>query len=111
MPQIVRKDDEIAIDIEHLSRRKQFAGKLGLKKLLAGAAGSVQKEDGIGHASVAVAGNLPDRPIVHAQLGQVLARAKVEIAGRVVSLLRDRDATATAGLMTRSRTCQQQRGQ
>src|SRR5947209_4800472 len=52
--QVVRKNNEIASDVEELSRTKQLAGKLRLQKLAARSACPVKDHNGVGHASIAV---------------------------------------------------------
>lgn len=89
MADVIGQDDPVAADIERLARAKKLIGKLGLKKLLAAAAGAVQHHDSIVDFAAVVAAWLAQRRIMDAQAGQTLATAKTK-AGNLESPITDR---------------------
>jgi hypothetical protein len=86
--QVVGKNNEVPSDVEELSGTEQLARKLRLQKLTATAACAVKDHDGVGNTSTAVACRLAECCIVHPQLRQRLARAKMEVVRDVVALPR-----------------------
>ncbi len=85
MTDAVGKNDEITLRVEELPRSKQFSGKDGLQELAARAAGAMENQNGIRHASLRISCRLAERGVVQVQFRQRFARAKFEILDHKIS--------------------------
>src|SRR6476646_5938922 len=88
MTDVVRQDDEIAADVERLTRPVQLVGELRLQELLAGPACAVKDHDRIVDLSSSIAMRLPKRRHMHPEARQRLAVAETEIFQDEVLLMR-----------------------
>src|SRR5229473_715600 len=75
----VGKNNEVSRGVEKLARFKQFGSKNGREELMAGAAGAVKNQDGVGDAAIRVAHRLAKRRVVQAQLRQRFTGVEFEI--------------------------------
>src|SRR3990167_6373690 len=79
MPDIVGQDDIIFASVERLAGAEQFARKLWLKELLAGAAGAVEDHHRIGDLTACVAPGGAERRVVNFEFGQFFASCERKI--------------------------------
>ena len=81
----VGKDDEVFGGVEKLAGIEEFVGVEGREELMAGAAGTVEDEDGVVHMALRVAMRAAERGVVEAELGKFFAGAEGEIFGDEVA--------------------------
>ena len=107
MADAVGKNDVVARSVEKLARAEQFARENGLQELLAGAAGAMEDQDGVGGTALGVARGLSERCVVKAQLRERFAGAKLEILHDKVAFGRRRRRGLLSGCR---RFAQEERG-
>jgi hypothetical protein len=80
VPDVVGKDDPVAIDVERLSRAEQFIGKVGLQELLTASTGAVQDHDRIVDLAACVALRPTQGGVVDAEGREPPAALQTEVA-------------------------------
>ena len=86
MPDIVRQDDPVAVDIERLARPEQFFCKLRRKELATAAARAVKQHHRVIDLAAPIAMWSPECGVVDAHFVQMLAGAKRHIARDEISI-------------------------
>ena len=88
VPDVVRQDDEVLLNIENSARHKQHIREDRIQQRVRIAARPVQQQDSIVHMPASIAMRRAQREVVQLELRQSLACAKPEIRQTDVAILR-----------------------